>query len=97
MGPTGAGKSTVSTRTRCLIPFFLTFFKFIEIATGIDGIVGHSLVSCTNNISVFKLSVPGIVDSDIYFVDTPGFDDTNKSDVDIFKMISDWLNSTYDY
>src|SRR6266511_910706 len=62
---------------------FLTSLKkkFIEMATGITGIVGHSLESKTNEISVFKLSCPGITDSDIYFVDTPGFDDTNKSDV----------------
>jgi hypothetical protein len=28
-------------------------------------------------------------------VDTPGFDDTHKSDVDVLKMIADWLKSTY--
>jgi len=64
-------------------------------ATGIEGIVGHSLESKTNEISVIKLSFPGIADSDICFVDTPGFDDTNKSDVQIFEMISNWLLDTY--
>jgi len=66
-------------------------------ATGIEGIVGHSLESQTNEISVIKLSFPGIADSDICFVDTPGFDHTRQSDVEIFKMISEWLNNTYDY
>ena len=28
-------------------------------------------------------------------VDTPGFDNTHKSDVDILKMVADWLKSTY--
>ena len=65
-------------------------------ATGITGIVGHSLESQTNEISVIKLSFPAIADSDICFIDTPGFDHTNKSDVHIFKMISEWLNNTYD-
>jgi hypothetical protein len=32
---------------------------------------------------------------DLVFVDTPGFDDTHKQDVDILKMIADWLKSTY--
>jgi predicted GTPase len=39
--------------------------------------------------------MPEILDCDVCLVDTPGFDDTKKSDVDIFKMISDWLNDTY--
>jgi hypothetical protein len=56
--------------------------------------VGHTLESCTSEISIVRLSLPEIVDSDICFVDTPGFDDTNKSDVDIFKMISGWLIDT---
>ncbi len=60
-------------------------------ATGITGLAGHDLESCTNEISVIKLSFPGL---DLCFVDTPGFDDTNRSDVEILKMISDWLIST---
>ena len=31
----------------------------------------------------------------IVFVDTPGFDDPEKSDTDVLKMISDWLEITY--
>lgn len=29
------------------------------------------------------------------FVDTPGFDDTYKSDTEILSMIADWLVKTY--
>jgi len=65
--------------------------EFIEMATGVTGLVGHGLASFTTGISVIRLSFPEL---DLCFVDTPGFDDTNKSDVDIFKMISDWLDST---
>ena len=32
---------------------------------------------------------------DLVFVDTPGFDDTLIKDVDILKMVADWLKSTY--
>ena len=58
------------------------------------GKAGHALESCTNDISIVKLSFPGLIDSDICFVDTPGFDDTRTSDSEILKMISDWLNNT---
>jgi len=57
------------------------------------GIAGHSLQSFTSEISVFKFQGPTGVD--LYLVDTPGFDDTNKSDLEIFKLISKWLSKTY--
>jgi hypothetical protein len=69
--------------------------KFIETICGIEGRSGHSLESCTQEISAFRLSFPERSDLDICFVDTPGFDDTNRSDVEIFGMISGWLNNTY--
>ena len=33
--------------------------------------------------------------ADLVFVDTPGFDNTHKKDLDILKMVADWLKSTY--
>jgi len=30
------------------------------------------------------------------FVDSPGFDDTDNSDVNILEMVADWLKSTYE-
>ena len=63
-------------------------------ATGVEGKAGHTLESCTSEISVVKLSFPGVVDSDICFVDTPGFDDTRTSSTEILKTIADWLNYT---
>ncbi|KAK0727536.1 hypothetical protein B0T26DRAFT_747848 [Lasiosphaeria miniovina] len=32
----------------------------------------------------------------VYLVDTPGFDDTYKTDTDILRDISDWLNRSYE-
>ena len=32
-----------------------------------------------------------LTDFDIVFVDTPGFDDTNKSDMEILEMLANWL------
>ena len=69
--------------------------QFIKLATGFDTVVGHSLESCTSEIKIVKLTVPELADGDVVFVDTPGFDDTHKSDADILKMVADWLKSTY--
>jgi len=90
----------LSTKRQCNGPYWVwekhselltldIFKKFISTVTGIQGIVGHGLESCTNKIAVFKISFPELPGFAIHFVDTPGFDDTTKSDVDIFKMISD--------
>jgi hypothetical protein len=64
-------------------------------ATGIDQGVGHDLQSCTTEISIVKFQCLERSDLDVVFVDTPGFDDTNKTDVQILEMIADWLNKTW--
>jgi hypothetical protein len=69
--------------------------KFIHTATGGGGLVGHELESCTTEISITKFQCPERSDLDILFVDTPGFDDTNKSDVEILDMIAEWLKTTW--
>ncbi|KAF8159692.1 hypothetical protein B0H34DRAFT_674009 [Crassisporium funariophilum] len=68
---------------------------FIKLATGLDTGIGHSLESCTSTIDTIKLSFPQYSDCDVVFVDTPGFDDTNKSDADILEMIAAWLKETF--
>ena len=95
MGPTGSGKSTVRlSRYLSQNSTGLYQSQFISLATGFDTGVGHTLESCTSEIKIVKLSVPELSDSDVVFVDTPGFDDTHKSDSDILKMVADWLKST---
>ncbi|KAF8811580.1 hypothetical protein BYT27DRAFT_7252672 [Phlegmacium glaucopus] len=68
---------------------------FINVITGFETGVGHNLESCTSEVSNVRLSMPELAYGDLVFVDTPGFDDTQKSDVDILKMVADWLKSTY--
>lgn len=96
MGPTGTGKSNVSSSfdfsSRKLRRRITG--KFIEVATGITGLVGHSLQSATKKISIFRLTFPEIVDSDICFVDTPGFDDAYGSDEKTFQAISKFILKT---
>jgi predicted GTPase len=53
-------------------------------------IVGHDLESCTAEVSMVRID-------DVILVDTPGFDDTNKTDREILTMIADWLTNTYVY
>ena len=63
--------------------------------TSKSGLAGHSLASCTEKISIIRFTFPEIVDSDICFVDTPGFDDTLGSDEKTLKAISNFIIKTY--
>jgi predicted GTPase len=93
MGPTGAGKSTV----RVFSSFNICDFdrpQFIETATRQDGqTVGHGLQSRTAVIRTVRVMHPK-TGRPIVFVDTPGFDDTYKSDTEILSIIADWLVRT---
>lgn len=79
MGPTGAGKSS-----------------FIQAAMRGEGddTIGHGLISYTSEIRSVRTIHP-INKYPVVFVDTPGFDDTYKSDIEILSMIADWLVQTY--
>jgi len=94
MGPTGCGKSSVRLNVWSSRRFltFVQLQKFIEKATGTTGMAGHNLQSCTSEVSVIRLEYPGV---NLCVVDTPGFDNTNKSDVDILRSVGKWLSTTY--
>ncbi|KAF9441496.1 hypothetical protein P691DRAFT_779787 [Macrolepiota fuliginosa MF-IS2] len=66
---------------------------FISTAIGRDNGVGHSLQSYTSQVSAIRVT---IMETQVVLVDTPGFDDTYLSDLDILKMISDWLRRTFE-
>ncbi|KAI6017899.1 hypothetical protein EDC04DRAFT_474657 [Pisolithus marmoratus] len=68
--------------------------SFVAKATGGNGDegVGHSLTSHTSEIKATRCMIGG---SNVVLVDTPGFDDTKKSDLQILESISDWLSKTY--
>jgi hypothetical protein len=68
--------------------------QFIECATRQDGrTVGHKLRSFTADIRTVRITHP-TDGHPVLFVDTPGFDDTLKSDVEILSMIADFLVTT---
>ncbi|KAG8812183.1 hypothetical protein FRC17_002149 [Serendipita sp. 399] len=62
---------------------------FVNYAVGECGLaVGHQLKSCTSDVVIRKTIVNG---QSIAFVDTPGFNDTNKSDHEILRKIAEFL------
>ncbi|KXN84719.1 hypothetical protein AN958_12146 [Leucoagaricus sp. SymC.cos] len=68
---------------------------FIDLLTGNPGQrAGHSLKSVTADIQATRVRHEKYGDN-IVLVDTPGFDDTLRSDMEILTMISDWLEKTY--
>ncbi|KIM82899.1 hypothetical protein PILCRDRAFT_820193 [Piloderma croceum F 1598] len=68
---------------------------FIDRATRQDGgTIGHGLRSFTNDIRIVRVNHP-TDGRPVVLVDTPGFDDTYKSDTDILAMIAAWLVKNY--
>jgi hypothetical protein len=92
MGVTGAGKST-----------------FISLLADQEVVVGHSLESSKlilftckqENLSTIGTTEVGVYSFKymdgrrMYLVDTPGFDDTNRPDVEILKDIAFFLSTVY--
>jgi hypothetical protein len=64
--------------------------QFIQKATGLDWDVSHSLVSKTVQVSAVRVEFTDGVR--LVLVDTPGFDDTYKSDSRVLKPIVGWKN-----
>ncbi|KAI5837208.1 P-loop containing nucleoside triphosphate hydrolase protein [Morchella snyderi] len=91
LGVTGSGKSS-----------------FIELCTGRDeNSVGHSLYSAksvcarsvdlqiyteTTEVKVFPFEHKGTT---INLIDTPGFDDTNRTDTEVLRDVASWLGDHY--
>ncbi|KAK0614021.1 P-loop containing nucleoside triphosphate hydrolase protein [Immersiella caudata] len=55
-------------------------------------IIGNDLESCTSTISIHPIALD---DETIFLIDTPGFDDTNRTDTDILGEIATWLERSY--
>ncbi|KAJ3556000.1 hypothetical protein NP233_g12077 [Leucocoprinus birnbaumii] len=81
MGPTGAGKS-----------------YFIDLLTGQPGRRARNTSrSVTQKVEAIRIECPGDPEGrSIVLVDTPGFDDTTRSDIQVLELISDWLVVTYE-
>jgi len=66
---------------------------FINLLTGANSGVNTSLQSCTCNIKASPTVHLGRYKITIF--DTPGFDDTTKSDVEILRMVASFLETNY--
>ncbi|KAH8092659.1 P-loop containing nucleoside triphosphate hydrolase protein [Cristinia sonorae] len=67
---------------------------FINLASGSQLKVGYGLESCTSDVEVStSLVLNGRL---VTLIDTPGFDDTVKSEAEILRLIADFLAATYE-
>ncbi|KAF5329409.1 hypothetical protein D9619_009144 [Psilocybe cf. subviscida] len=67
---------------------------FINLASNSTLQIGSGLHSCTSAVQIarsFKLNGRNVT-----FIDTPGFDDTTKSDADVLRMIAAFLATAYE-
>jgi hypothetical protein len=55
-------------------------------------VIGHNLQACTQEVGVYLCRSK---DFNIYLVDTPGFDDTDRSDTEVLREIASWLTASY--
>ena len=63
--------------------------KFVNLASGGQLVVGNTLQSCTNGVDI---SPAFIIDGKpTLLVDTPGFDDTTKTETEILSMLATFL------
>ncbi|KAI0549267.1 hypothetical protein F4679DRAFT_547365 [Xylaria curta] len=66
---------------------------FVSQCSGQQAEIGDSLESCTKEVECFTFMYSS--DIRVHLVDSPGFDDTHKSDSDILKDIANWMASSY--
>jgi len=66
-----------------------TPWQFINLASKSNLRVGGGLESCTSIVQIAQAF--GLDGRPVTLIDTPGFDDTSKSDSDILQMIAAFL------
>ncbi|KLU90969.1 hypothetical protein MAPG_09494 [Magnaporthiopsis poae ATCC 64411] len=66
--------------------------SFVSSCTGRDVVVGHGLQSCTSDIMIFDFDLDG---HKVYLVDTPGFNDTHKSDAETLATVATYLGTSF--
>ncbi|KAL4871500.1 hypothetical protein BDV12DRAFT_194266 [Aspergillus spectabilis] len=67
--------------------------SFISTCSGLAVKVGHRLEACTTTVDVYAYEVSP--SHTVYLIDTPGFDDTNRSDTQVLREIAGWLGASY--
>ncbi|KIW01319.1 uncharacterized protein PV09_07355 [Verruconis gallopava] len=54
--------------------------------------VGHTFDSCTQSVNCVRTEIDG---REVFLIDTPGFDDSQRTDAEVLEEISDWLTTTF--
>ncbi|KAF5639625.1 hypothetical protein F52700_4007 [Fusarium sp. NRRL 52700] len=67
--------------------------SFITKCTDKSATIGHDMISCTSIVDVYPYEVTS--DFTVYLIDTPGFDDTGRSDTEVLSEIAAWLTDSY--
>jgi len=57
---------------------------------------GGGLQSVTQDVCPIRVRNPLTGDKSLVLVDTPGFDDSTRTDMEVLMMISNWLKQTYE-
>lgn len=68
--------------------------SFCQTATGQNAGVSHGLESMTKDISVYSTTIRGY---QVNLIDTPGFDDTHRSETTVLQIIAAYLAKAYTY
>ncbi|KAK5227653.1 hypothetical protein LTR47_008696 [Exophiala xenobiotica] len=68
--------------------------SFISLFTNETVPIGTDLESCTEICSIYPATIPG-TSKKFWLVDTPGFDDSRKTDYEILRELSSWLVKSY--
>ena len=73
--------------------FFLTFSKIIETLTGEFGRLSGTRTNL--NVTGRRIQTHHMYGSSLSCIDTSGFDESHRSDMEILEMISEWLVCMY--
>ncbi|KAI0443046.1 hypothetical protein F4803DRAFT_335663 [Xylaria telfairii] len=65
---------------------------FVSQCTGKHATTSSGLYSCTDSIDVYDFMLNG---RRIHLIDTPGFNDTNRSDIETLGVLTSWLGASY--
>ncbi|KAF1357942.1 hypothetical protein EJ07DRAFT_20705, partial [Lizonia empirigonia] len=58
--------------------------------------IGHGMSSCNEGTSKISVHTMRILDRTIHLIDTPGFDDSVRSDEDTLQELAYWLVKAYE-
>ncbi|KAL6805346.1 hypothetical protein J3E68DRAFT_433382 [Trichoderma sp. SZMC 28012] len=69
--------------------------SLVSLCTGKSVKIGHNLESCTADVEDVEFMLNNHVC--VHLIDTPGFDDTSRSDVEVLQNIAVWLSDSFEH